>query len=66
MGKITLAGKAPPLDRWPKCALPSCPNKSCLRLKSPYCWQHTPGEVPEARDNLRETEPKPEREPTDA
>jgi hypothetical protein len=44
---------------WPKCAVPACPNKCCLRLRSKYCWPHTPGDAGEAADNLRETEPTP-------
>jgi hypothetical protein len=30
-------------DEWPKCAVPACQNKCCLRLRSKYCWPHTPG-----------------------
>lgn len=30
-------------DAWPKCAVPACENKCCLRLGSKYCWPHTPG-----------------------
>jgi len=44
-------------DEWPKCAVPACQLKCCLRLRSRYCWPHTPGTMQEARDNLRETEP---------
>jgi hypothetical protein len=29
------------LDLWPDCPVPGCPNKVCLRLKSPYCYPHT-------------------------
>ena len=32
---------------WPKCAIPACENKSCLRLSSIYCWPHTPGQIAE-------------------
>ena len=42
---------------WPKCAVPACQLKSCLNLRSRYCWSHTPGSSQDARDNLRETEP---------
>ena len=28
---------------WPDCAMPGCPNKSCLALNSPFCFPHTPG-----------------------
>ncbi len=35
---------------WPKCAIPVCQNKSCLRLGSIYCWPHTPGQQLEAED----------------
>lgn len=44
-------------DAWPKCAVPACQNKCCLRLQSKYCWPHTPGTPQQAADNLRETEP---------
>lgn len=43
-------------ERWPKCAISACRNKSCLRLRSKYCWPHTPGGAADARQNLRETE----------
>lgn len=39
-------------EAWPKCALSSCQNKSCLRLNSKYCWPHTPGSTDEALENL--------------
>ena len=43
-----------PCDRcfaaWPKCAVSSCQNKSCLRLNSIYCWPHTPGQELEQED----------------
>lgn len=42
--------------RWPKCAVPACQNKCCLRLRSKYCWPHTPGGELEAQQNLMETE----------
>lgn len=51
-----------PCDRcfaaWPKCAVPACQNKSCLRLNSIYCWPHTPGLQlePEDIDQLEEDE----------
>lgn len=41
---------------WPKCAVPACQNKSCLRLRSRYCWPHTPGDALTAQQNLLETE----------
>jgi hypothetical protein len=44
-------------DEWPKCAVPACQNKCCLRLRSKYCWPHTPGSPDEARANLLETDP---------
>ncbi|MDB5730703.1 MAG: hypothetical protein JWQ03_598 [Variovorax sp.] len=44
-------------NSWPKCAVPACENKCCLRLNSKYCWPHTPGTVDEARKNLLETDP---------
>lgn len=47
---------------WPDCAVPGCPNQSCLRLNSKYCWPHTPGSADEARRNLEATEPQPEAE----
>lgn len=40
----------PCLTAWPKCAIPACLNKSCLRLKSIYCWPHTPGQRLEQDD----------------
>lgn len=43
-------------NRWPKCAMPSCHLKCCLRLRSIYCWPHTPGTPQQALENLRETE----------
>jgi len=46
-------------DLWPKCAVPACQAKCCLRLKSKYCWPHTPGSGAEARENIRETEDEP-------
>lgn len=46
-------------DEWPDCAVLGCPNKCCLRLKSKYCWPHTPGTPQEALDNLLETEEPP-------
>ena len=33
-------------EDWPKCAIPACPLKCCLRLNSIYCWPHTPGVDP--------------------
>lgn len=51
-----------PCDRcfqaWPKCAVPVCQNKSCLRLNSIYCWPHTSGQQlePEDIDLLEEEE----------
>jgi hypothetical protein len=27
---------------WPKCAVPACLNRCCLKLNSKYCWSHTP------------------------
>lgn len=36
--------------KWPKCAIPACQNKCCLRLNSIYCWPHTPGLL--AEDDL--------------
>ena len=43
-----------PCDRcfaaWPKCAVPACQNKCCLRLNSIYCWPHTPGHSLEQDD----------------
>lgn len=41
---------------WPKCAVPACQNKCCLRLRSKYCWPHTPGSAQEAAANLAQTE----------
>lgn len=40
---------------WPDCAVRGCPNKSCLRLSSKYCWPHIPGSDPEevAEKSLR-------------
>jgi hypothetical protein len=29
------------LDSWPNCAVPDCPNKTCLKLDSDKCWPHT-------------------------
>lgn len=44
-------------DKWPKCAIPACQNKSCLRLNSKFCWPHTPGQMePEDIDLLEEEE----------
>lgn len=39
-------------DKWPKCAVPACQNKCCLRLNSKFCWPHTPGSASEAADSL--------------
>jgi hypothetical protein len=41
---------------WPKCAVPACTNRCCLRLKSRYCWPHTPGSASDARQNLHESQ----------
>jgi hypothetical protein len=49
-------------DEWPKCAVPACANKSCLSLKSKYCWPHTPGSTTDAKQNLLETEPEQKEE----
>ena len=43
-------------DAWPKCAVPICENKCCLRLNSIYCWPHTPGTPGEAAENIIATE----------
>ncbi len=45
---------------WPKCAVPACQNRCCLRLRSKYCWPHTPGSPLEAQQNLLETEMRPQ------
>jgi hypothetical protein len=29
------------LARWPDCKIPGCPNKSCIRLSSEFCYPHT-------------------------
>lgn len=44
------------MNDWPDCAVVGCPNKCCLRLKSKYCWPHTPGTPQEALENLMATE----------
>jgi hypothetical protein len=31
------------LKLWPNCAVPDCPNKCCLRLRSEFCYPHTKG-----------------------
>ena len=31
------------LENWPDCAVKGCKHKSCLRLKSIYCYPHTLG-----------------------
>lgn len=41
-------------EAWPKCAVPACSLKCCLRLRSPYCWPHTPGTPQEAGNSLVE------------
>jgi hypothetical protein len=41
-------------DAWPKCAVPACPLKCCRRLRSRYCWPHTPGTPEEAGESLAE------------
>lgn len=38
--------------RWPKCAVPACQLKCCLRLRSRFCWPHTPGDALEAQASL--------------
>lgn len=48
-------------QHWPKCAVPACQNKCCLRLRSKYCWPHTPGDPLAAQQNLLETEMRQER-----
>ena len=41
------------VNDWPDCAIEGCTNKCCLRLKSRFCWPHTPGADPkEVRDSL--------------
>lgn len=45
------------LEDWPDCAIKGCPNKCCLRLRSRYCWPHTPGVDPqEVADSIRASE----------
>jgi hypothetical protein len=43
-------------DRWPKCAVPACANKSCLRLSSKYCWPHSSGNADEVLASLKNEE----------
>ena len=28
---------------WPKCSIPYCPNRSCIRLNNDKCYPHTWG-----------------------
>ena len=51
---------------WPKCAVPACKNKCCLRLRSRYGWPHTPGDALTAQQNLYETEMRQEPAPNPA
>lgn len=45
---------------WPKCGIPACEAKACIRLRSIYCWPHTPAlglptlGLDEVADSLRE------------
>ena len=47
-------------DAWPKCAVPACQLKCCLRLNSKYCWPHTPGTPEQARESLAAEQPESE------
>ncbi len=28
-------------EEWPRCIIPDCTNKCCLRLNSPFCYPHS-------------------------
>jgi hypothetical protein len=46
-------------DRWPKCAVTACQNKSCLRLASKYCYPHTLGLPQDFASQTKETTNEP-------
>ncbi len=43
---------------WENCAVPDCPHKCCLRLKSSFCWCHTVGQPLNCFDGMTPEEAK--------
>ena len=39
------------MKSWPDCLIPSCPNKCCLALESPYCYPHSFTELQRASES---------------
>ena len=44
------------MKKWPNCAVPDCPNKSCLSLHSEYCWPHTVGQPFNCHEGMTDQE----------
>jgi hypothetical protein len=40
------------MGEWPNCAVPDCPNKTCLHLSSDKCWPHTVGQPFNCHDGM--------------
>ncbi len=52
MDELTCNDYAKEMGAWPNCAVPDCPNKTCLHLGSDKCWPHTVGQPFNCHDGM--------------